>query len=303
MIAVTNRHLFALHPNANTVAAYPMDQLTTLSPPLWQTDPDPVRDARPSAIVVCRGDWLIIGFAEFDSAQSLAAVDVQGPPSEWKVSAQTALSAFGRPESDWLEGIAGSTDGMVSAAVYDVEFRCRVLLLNTTVAVDPLTGGRALTFSLRSVITGIERAGDIVNRRILMAWGPPLRPGEPAALYTADYDGEPGRLSVFVDGGCRWTSGEHRSVTALIAARGKVIGSKWLNSGASFFVLDAITGHRSHSVPRSLNSEVYGAIRSLAVVDDELIFCDDHESLRVLLLDDVLAVPSNSRGRRLDAAK
>jgi hypothetical protein len=83
----------------------------------------------------------------------------------------------------------------------------RVLLLNATVTVDSVTGVRALTFSERSIIPGIERAGDLVDvANIELAWGPSLRAGEPAALYIAADSMMGLRLSLFVNGRRRWTS-------------------------------------------------------------------------------------------------
>jgi hypothetical protein len=95
-------------------------------------------------ITVCGSDWLIIGYVNADEA--IAAMDVRDSPSEWKVSAQTALSAF-RLAGEFVCNAAGTPDGMLSVMLRKTgSYAFRVLLLNTTVAVDPVTGVRALTF-------------------------------------------------------------------------------------------------------------------------------------------------------------
>jgi hypothetical protein len=129
------------------------------------------------------------------------------------------------------------------------------------------------------------------------------------------------RLSLYVDGRRRWTSSDALLSVYLAVAREKVICSGWSNepplgwtssdallsvylavarekvicSGWSneppLVVLDAKTGHRSHGVAEAVTHIPNQNFGDLTVVGDEfLIVRDLADGVRVLLLDDVLAV-------------
>src|SRR4051794_7064717 len=102
-MVVSDRHLFIRVDK--TIAAYPFGDVSVRAAPVWQTCfPG---GSTPWSIAVCGGDWLIIGD---DNPFVMAAVDLRGPPSEWKVSEPIALSAFGAIAGEWLRGLAGSID-------------------------------------------------------------------------------------------------------------------------------------------------------------------------------------------------
>jgi hypothetical protein len=123
-VVVSDRRVFALHMNS-AVAAYPFGEHFAGSAPLWQTAPvsndrddgtdlfddglgaDGAATAVPRRIAVCGGDWLIIGY---DNA-TMGAVDVRGPPSEWKVNTSIALSALDLKTNESLYELTASTDG------------------------------------------------------------------------------------------------------------------------------------------------------------------------------------------------
>jgi hypothetical protein len=286
---------------------YPFGELTVGSaPPLWQTEPLVDRSPPPWHIAVCRGDWLIIGYGNADA--TVAAVDVRGPPSERKLSAQTALSAVGAgmAATDYLELLDCSVDGVLSAVMKTETYMYRVMLLNTMVTVDAVTGVRALTFAVCTVIPGIELAGDLAACNVFAGWGPPLCPGESAALYIVDFAGVKARLSLFVDGRRRWSCNEAALSGFIAVARDKVIGGVWRDDSRSpwLVVLDAKTGGRSHDVSDGVISDcggstLAGRISRMAVVDDEfLIVLDGYGHTHVLLLDDVVAVPPPAARQR-----
>jgi hypothetical protein len=111
-VTLSDRHLFVLFKNG-TVAAHPFGQHSAEMAPLWQTPPD---SGDPCALTVCGGDWLII--ASDAENVTMAAVDLRGPPSDWKVSEPIALSAFGVGRSERPFELACSPDGMVAVCTF-----------------------------------------------------------------------------------------------------------------------------------------------------------------------------------------